>query len=398
MNSKSALSGISILDLTMLAPGPYATLLLGDLGANIIKIESPNYIDRVRYRAPLINELKSEGYGGYFSILNRNKKSLVLDLKKDEGKEIFYNLAKKADVIIESFRPGVKHRLKIDYETIKKINPQIIYCSLTGYGQEGPYKNLPGHDLNYISLSGLVSLNASRGGEPILPSTQVADFGGAMSAVISILSALIARDKHGEGQYLDIALMDVSFSWILSSYIDYFLTSKLPIPAGERLTGGHPGYNVYKTKDGKFISLCALEEKFWENLFDYFKKPEYKDQKLIEIKGKEIKKFLENKFLEKNRDNWVKELKDLDVCVMPVLEMNEVRDDPQVSKRQIFKEFKDKELGTISQIMTPLKLSRTPIEVRCRAPLLGENSDEILSKLGYKNQEIEEFRRKNVIK
>ena len=223
MTGKMALSGIKVLDLTMLAPGPFATMILGDLGAEVIKIESPTKSDRVRNRPPLLNREGEEDYGAYFSILNRNKKSLTLNLKTKEGREIFYALAKKSDVIIEGFRPNVKNRLKIDYDTIKKINPKIIYCSITGYGQKGPYFNDPGHDLNYISLSGSLTLSSKKNNMPEVPSTQVADFGGAMAAVISILSALIAKDKYQIGQFVDIALMDVSFSWLIGVFSNYFV-------------------------------------------------------------------------------------------------------------------------------------------------------------------------------
>ncbi|NHI91155.1 MAG: CoA transferase [Candidatus Lokiarchaeota archaeon] len=397
MDTNSVLFGIKILDLTMLAPGPYATMILGDLGADIIKIESPNKLDPIRNRPPLLNKEGEEVYGAYHSNLNRNKRSLTLNLKSEEGKTIFYKLAKNCDVIIEGFRPDVKKRLKIDYEIIKEINPKIIYCSVTGFGQEGLYYNDPGHDLNYIGLSGSLYLTSKEDSKPIIPSVQVADFGGALCAVISILSALIARNNYQVGQFIDLALIDVSFSWMIGIYNNFFHTKQIPIPSNERLTGGHPGYNIYKTKDGKFISLCALEPKFWENLFNHFKKSEYLNQESIIEKKEEIYSFLKEIFLKKTRDEWIKELKDLEVCICPVLQLNEVMNHPQIKIRKIFKEFDHPNFGKQIQILSPINLSETPIQIRNKAPFLGENSEEILLELGYSKEEIKYFRKNNVI-
>ena len=391
-----ALLGIRVLDLTMLAPGPFATMILGDLGAEVIKIESPLKLDRIRNRPPLLKKEGFEEYGTYYSILNRNKYSLTLDLKAEEGKKIFYELARKSDVNIEGFRPQVKKRLKIDYDTIKKINDKIIYCSMTGFGQQGPYSNYPGHDLNYISLSGSLLLNSNEKKTPIIPSVQVADFGGSMAAVISILSALIARNNNKTGQYLDIALMDVSFSWLIGVFSNYFHTKQKPVPSDERLTGGHPGYNIYKTKDGRYISICALEEKFWINLMRYFEKPEYFKQEILKEKKEEIKAYLKSKFIEKTRDEWIKELKDLEVCLTPILEIDEVKANPQVKMRNILQDWIHPVFGKQIQILSPIKLSETPVQIRRKAPFLGEDSHKILSELGYSDEEIKIFKEKKI--
>ncbi|MHA1797471.1 MAG: CaiB/BaiF CoA transferase family protein [Candidatus Helarchaeota archaeon] len=396
-NKMSVLNNIRILDLTMLVPGPYATRILGDLGAEIIKIESPNRVDIIRNRDPLLNKPNEEKYGSYHANLNRNKKSLTLNLKTEQGRRIFYELSKRSDVIIESFRPNVKKRLKIDYETIKKLNPKIIYCSLTGFGQTGPYSNRPGHDLNYVSLSGMLFLSSQPNSSPLIPNVQVADFGGAMSAVIAILSALIARNKHQIGQYLDIALMDVTFSWLTGIFSSYFLTGEKPIPSKGRLNGGHPGYNIYKTKDGKFVALCALEEKFWKNLLIHLDKPEYSSQKILEKKRNEIKFFLTSKFLEKNRDEWISELESVETCITPVLEINEVIDHPQVKNREIFQEYIHPNFGKQIQVSSPIKLSKTPLQINRKAPFLGENNDDILSELGYNEEEIKNFKENGIV-
>ena len=261
-----ALEGINILDLSRAGPGPFCTMILGDLGAEVIIIEAPSNVSE-----------RQAGFGRtLYRPTNRNKKSIRLNLKSEDGCNIFYQLAEKADVVVEGFRPGVAKRLGIDYPTISKINPRIVYCSITGYGQDGPYHNLPGHDVNYLSFAGVLNLIGERGGRPVIPLNLVADLGGGgMSAVAGILSAIIARDKTGRGQSIDLSVTDSVVSLLTGAAFAYFRGEKIPDRGEVALGGGYPYYNVYETKDGKFISIGCIEPWFWENLCRAIGKEEF---------------------------------------------------------------------------------------------------------------------------
>ncbi|HEX7065458.1 MAG TPA: CoA transferase, partial [Bacillales bacterium] len=254
------LESIRILDLTRLLPGPYCTMLLADFGAEVIKVETPKTGDYARWIEPQLND----GNSAQFHSLNRNKKSMVLNLKSEEGKAVFLQLAQTADVVIESFRPGVMERIGIGYPTLKEINPEIVFCSLTGYGQNGPYAKSPGHDINYLSYSGLLDLQGEQGGRPVVPAAQIADLGGgALPAAVGIMLALFDREKSGQGQFVDIAMLDGVISWLQTILPDY-LATEVPLKRGElALSGGKACYEVYETKDGRYLAVGALEEKFW---------------------------------------------------------------------------------------------------------------------------------------
>ncbi len=227
------LSGIKVLDLSRLLPGPYCTLMMADYGAEVIKIEEPGKGDYIRWRKPAI-----EGIGARHLTVNRNKKSVELNLKTEEGKEIFKKMAADADVILESFRPGVMERLGLGYDEIVKMNKGIVYCSLTGYGQTGPYRNLPGHDINYIGYSGILGLIGEKEGKPVIPGVQVADIGGgSLMALAGICMALFHRERTGEGQYIDVSMMDGAITWLYAAVSDYFASDKLPERGDNRLDG-----------------------------------------------------------------------------------------------------------------------------------------------------------------
>ena len=262
-----ALEGIKVLDLTRVGPGPFCTMILGDLGAEVVIVATPPVIgERQAGVVPPPTDEAGRREAVYGAV-NRNKKSIGLNLRSEEGRHIFYQLAEEADVIVEGFRPGVVKRLGVDYEAIKKINPRIICCSITGYGQDGPYRDLPGHDINYISIAGALNLIGEAGGRPVIPLNLVADYGGGgMSAVIGILSALIARDKTGKGQYVDISLVDSVISLLTDIIGGYFQQGVVPKRGGGAVGGAYPYYNVYETKDGKFVTIGCMEPWLWENL------------------------------------------------------------------------------------------------------------------------------------
>ncbi|WP_085991176.1 CaiB/BaiF CoA transferase family protein [Oceanobacillus senegalensis] len=372
------LQSTRILDLTRLLPGPYCTMLLADFGAEVIKVEEPNDGDYARADEPKLDEDSA-----FFHSINRNKKSVCLDLKSGEGKEQFLKLVETADVVVESFRPGVMKRLGLDYESLKQVNPGIIYCAVTGYGQSGPYASMPGHDINYISYAGLLHLMGERDRKPIQPATQIADIGGgAFPATVGILLAIIEQRKTGEGQLVDISMMDGVISWLQTILPYYFATNKEAKRGEMALSGGKACYGVYETQDGRYLSVGALEEKFWkqfcqiigrEDFIPLLEAPVHEQHRL----AYEIQKII----AEKPQAEWLERFSGMDACIAPVLTMEEMVKDPQVQARDMIQEINHPTLGTTKQIGIPIKLSETPGRIRTHAPKLGEHTDEILEEL-----------------
>jgi crotonobetainyl-CoA:carnitine CoA-transferase CaiB-like acyl-CoA transferase len=376
---KSSLEGIRILDLTRVIPGPYCSLILGDLGCNVIKVEEPGKGDYTR-----------EMDHSLFYALNRNKKSLTLNLKTSEGKRIFCTLAQKADVILESFRPGVTKKFGIDYENVYKINNGIVYCSITAYGQEGPYQMRAGHDLDFVALAGVFSISSA---EPHVLPLAISDLNSGMFAGISILAALFERERGGEGQYIDIALMDSALSWVGTKI---FKKSK-------EAETQYAGFGIFKTKDNRFLSLSAIEDKFWSNLCDTlarsgfvlnFKnlKMDERTTRLIEI-NESIREIIKNKSL---RD-WVDLFSQNDIPFASVNTLEELPFDPQIAFRGLIFDIDHPRFGKMRQVKFPGKLSSTPAKIRTPPPELGEHTEEILQGLGYSTKEIEHFRKSGVI-
>lgn len=373
------LTSIRVLDLSRLLPGPYCSMLLADFGAEVIKIEEPGIGDYARENLP-----KLDKDSAFFHSLNRNKKSVCLNLKSAEGKESFLRLVKEADVVIESFRPGVMKRLGLDYETLREVNPGIIYCAITGYGQDGPYANFPGHDVNYTSYAGLLNLMGERNGKPQIPAAQIADIGGgALPAAVGILLALFGREKTGKGQMVDISMLDGVISWLPTLLPGFLATNEHPKRGELVLSGKLACYEVYQTKDEKWLSVGALELKFWNEFCkaigreDFISKldapMEVQDQMKIEI---------QNIISRKSLDEWMGIFSEVDSCVAPVLSFDEMIENPQVKAREMIKNVNHSELGSIKQVGIPIKLSETPGEIRDLAPKLGEHTKEILEEIG----------------
>ena len=391
--SFDALSGIRVLDLSRLLPGPYCSMMLGDLGAEIIKVEEPGRGDYIRYYLP---KLKAES--AFFLALNRNKRSMTLNLKSERGKKIFIDLVKNVDVVLESFRPGVMEKLGIGYKKLQKSNPKIIVCSISGYGQDGPYAEKAGHDINYLSIAGITGLTKTKDGKPVIPGIQIADIGGGMMAAYCILAAIIDREKTGKGQYIDISMTDAAMTWSTMYLGKYFADGKIPKPSSELLTGQFACYNIYKTKDGGYMSLGALEPQFWsafckaigmEDMIPRQMDEGEKAEKLIS----EVKKI----FLEHTKDEWIELLKNVGCCCEPVNNFDEMLSDPQIIHRKMICEIEHPKEGTIRQINFPGKFSATPARVRLSPPALGQHTEEILKKLGETNKEIVNLRKEKVI-
>lgn len=390
-----ALEGIRVIDLTRLAPGPYCTMFLADLGADVIKIEPGGG------RAALLilpqtdeEEVRRRAHNAE----GRNKRSIVMNLKVREAQEVFYRLAEKADVIIEEFRPGVVKRLGVDYETIKRINPRIIYCSLTGYGQDGPYEQFAGHDINYISTAGAQGIIGERGGRPVVITNLIADYAaGGMHAAIGILAALMARERTGKGQHVDIAMTDGVVSMMHTEIASYFATGRVPTRGNILMFSGSPFYGVYETKDGKYISLGALEPWFYENLCKSLGREDFVAHQWNEEKWEEIGSCFSEIFLTKTRDEWVELLRQTDTCVAPIYSLDEISSDPQLVHRKMVVEIDHPTLGKVKQVGISVKLSETPGSIRSIAPRAGEQTEEILLDLGYTKEGIEELRKSGAV-
>lgn len=389
-----ALHGIKVLDLARLLPGNFCTLLLADYGADVLKIEDTDRGDYGRWHSPRVRTQSA-----YFIGLNRNKKSMKLNLKTEEGRAIFMHLAQKNDVILEGFRPGVTDRLGIGYDAVRKVNPKIIYCSISGFGQDGPYRDKVGHDINYIGIGGILGITGQRGGAPVIPASQIADIGaGGMMATIGILMALIHRRKTGKGQYIDISMLDGVISWLSLFASKYFADGEIPERGGMMLNGQFPCYRVYRTKDDKHITIGALEEKFWKNLCRALGREDLiPHQYATGSEGDEVVSQLEEIFLTKTRDEWVKYLEGFEICHGPVNDFRETFSDPQVLHREMVLEVNHPTEGRIKQVGFPIKFSESPGRVRLPSPGYGEHTKEVLQELGYTEGRIEALKKSGVI-
>lgn len=381
-----ALNGIRILDLTRLLPGPYCSMMLADFGAEVIKIEEPDKGDYARDFPPTQN-----GFGFWHLQLNRNKKSMAVDLKTAEGKEVFFTLLKKADVVMESYRPGVLQRLGIDYEAARKINPKIVYCSLSGYGKKGPRANEADHDINYVSLAGVTSMSGEKNGRPAIPGVLMADMNAASLAAVSILIALRHADKTGEGQEIEVALYNSALSLMPGAASLYFGSGIVAERGNNWLTGAYANYNIYQTKDHRYLTVGALEKKFWTNLCIVLERTDMIDLLDDEKKHEEVKRELTKVFGQKTLAEWVNLLTGKDTCTTPVLNFDEALSAEQTLANDMVLNIDDPEVGSYRQMGFPIKMTRTPGSLRKRAPRLGENTAEILNEYGYSEEEIKKF-------
>jgi crotonobetainyl-CoA:carnitine CoA-transferase CaiB-like acyl-CoA transferase len=389
------LSGYKIIDCSRLLPYQYCTLLLGDLGSEVLKIEEPGRGDYGRWDD--FNEPGRERLA--FPMANRNKKSLTLNLKEKAGREILLKLAQKYDVLLETFRPGTMERLGLDYRSVKEVNPRIIYCSGTGFGQTGPYRLKAGHDINYISLAGILGVCGIQTGRPVIPGVPFADMvGGGVFTALAIIAALLGRENTGEGKYIDVAMTDVMTSLNIMN-IAIALTQKtgrgmMPFS----LRGLSLCYNVYKTKDGKFVSIGDLESKFWRNLCTEIGREDLIDKNYHNYQdGDETTESLKILFASKTQAEWIEFMKGVDDCFSPVYSPEETLDDPHLKSRGMITHMADPQRGEMLQIGFPALFSEELDYKRSPAPFLGENTGEILRELGYSLEEIEKLKSNGTI-
>ncbi len=385
----SFLQGIRILDLSRLLPGPYATLLLSDLGAEVIKIEEPGAGDLLRLTPPF-----HEGWSYPFAMLNRNKKSVAINLKTREGRDLFLRMAGRADAILESFRPGVVKRLGIDYSAAREANPKIVYCSLSGYGQSGPRRDRPGHDVNYAGYAGLLSLTGSE--RPEFPGVPVADLAGGMFAAFSLLAALAGRDKPGAGCYLDLAMTDAVVSWLTIHLAQLYSGGAVPAPAESVLLGAFPCYAIYETADGKHMTVGALEPKFWQNLCDALDRKAYGADQFNREKRAGVFEDLRATFNTKPRHAWLEFFAGRDVPVGPVNSLEEAIADEQLRQRGLIRALTVGS-ATFQHVAFPARIEGVREKEDRPPPTLGQHTREVLLELGYTAEAVESLRASAVV-
>jgi crotonobetainyl-CoA:carnitine CoA-transferase CaiB-like acyl-CoA transferase len=388
------LEGIRVLDLSRLAPGPYCSMLLGDMGADVLLVEAPPEALHSVAASHLRAEGEEEAERALaYNALARNKRSIVLNLRQEEARQVFYRLAESADVVLEGFRPGVVKRLGVDYETLRPRNPRLVYCSLSGYGQDGPYAGMVGHDINYISIGGALGAIGWPGQPPAIPLNVIADFaGGGLHAAFAILAALLAREKTGRGQYLDIAMSDGVMYLLAMAYTLYFYNGTVVHPGEHVLNGAAPNYNVYQTKDGGWISLGSLEPHFYANLCRALGREDFIPYQYDASKREEVFSHFREQFRTRTRDEWFEYLQQSDICVAPVYSLDEAAADPHNLARHMVVEVEHPRLGPVRQVGIGPKLSETPGGVRTTAPRAGQHTDEVLASLSYTRQQIEGLR------
>ena len=385
------LDDVRILDLSRLAPGPFCSMLLADLGADVLVIEPPP--DSKAGQGPNLGR----GVEAY-NALGRNKRSMILNLRDDDARAVFYTLVESADVVLEGFRPGVVQRLKVDYETLREKNPRLVYCSLSGYGQTGPYAGMVGHDINYISIGGALGMIGWPDQPPAIPMNVIADFAaGGLHAAYGILAALHARERTGRGQFVDIAMSDGVLYLLASAVSGYYATGRAPQAGATVLNGSVPHYNVYQCGDGGWISLGSLEPHFWANLCRAMGREEFIAHQYDAEKRDEIFAHFRQQFKTKTRDEWFEILKQTDICAAPVYSLGEALNDPHNLARNMVVEVEHPAVGKVKQVGIATKLSDTPGAVRAPAPAPGQHTDEVLASLGFDAEQISALRDRGAV-
>jgi len=385
--SAPALEGVRVLDLSRLLPGGFCSLLLADFGAEVLKVEDTGMGDYVRWAPPHYEGAEESAGSSLFLSLNRNKRSIRINLKEERGREVLLRLARDHDVLLESFRPGVLDRLGVGWERLREANPALVHCAITGYGQDGPYRDRSGHDMNYLGLVGLLGLTGERGGPPVQAAGQIADIGGgALMAAFGILAALRERDRSGEGQFVDISMADGSLSWLAMVAGRYFCDGVVPRRGDLELAGALICYRPYACADG-WVTLGALEPKFWQA---WCRGVEREDliERQFERPGSEAHAEVERLFLERTREQWCEFASQHDCCLEPVLDLDEALESELVRAREMVVELDQPGAGKVRQVAPPVKLSRTPARVHAPGPVLGEHTDAVLLAAGYSEEEV----------
>ena len=371
------LDGVRVLDLTRLLPGNHCTLLLADLGADVVKVEEPGRGDYVRWFEPLI-----DGVSAIHRAVNRGKRSVALDLKTAEGVDALRRLVAGADALIESFRPGVMDRLGVGYEALSAENPRLVWCSISGYGQDGPYRDRVGHDLNYLGYAGVLHAAGPPDGVPWPPPVQPADLAAGMAGALGVVSSLMDAERTGRGRFVDASIFDAAVSWGAIAMALLLGTGSPPPRGGAMLTGGLACYRVYRTADGGLLSVAALEERFWGNLCQAVEAPELVGGHLDPAEQGRIVARLEEIFASRPRDEWVERLAGLETCVGPVLDVAEAMEDPQVRHRGLAEVD-----GEVVGPGSTMRVSGAEPALR-PAPGLGEHTEEVLREAGLSDEEL----------
>ena len=393
-----ALQDIQVLDLTRALAGPFCTLMLGDYGADVIKIEIPETGDDTRHWGPPFIGDES----AYFLSINRNKRSLTLNFKEQEAIKIFLKLVEKADVVVENFTPGVMKRFGLDYEAVKAINPSIIYCSISGFGQDGPYQNRPAYDQIMQGVSGLMSITGEPDGEPQKVGIAVSDIGAGMWAAFAVMTALHHRSNSGDGQHIDISMLDAQVAWMTYQAAYFFANEEPP----KRLGAAHPTlvpYQAFMSQDGKYVNVAVGSERLWERFCEGVNRMDLKDDPNFAQNGDRVRNrstlvpLLQEYFLTKPADYWVDALQAVNVPAGPINDLADVFSDPQILHREMLVEIPHPTLKSIKQTGLPLKFSVTPGAFDKHPPLLGEHNEEILNSLGYSAQDIADLTNNAVI-
>lgn len=384
------LSSLKVLDFTTLLPGPFGAMILADWGAEVVRVESPTRPDMVRMLPPM-----DDGISACHGFLNRSKKSLALDLKKQDAVAAVRRLVKEYDIVVEQFRPGVMDRLGVGYEALKAENPGLIFCSITGYGQTGPFKQRAGHDLNYLSIAGVTGYNGRKGSGPAPINVQVADVaGGSYHAVMSILAAVIHRQQTGEGQHLDISMTDAAFSMHALTAPPALVGGVEPELEATQLNGGS-FYDCYETADGRWLSVAGLEPQFFAQFCQAIGHPEWSGKGLAlnpDIQGP-LKQDIAKVMKTRTFAEWVAVFSALDACVEPVLSFNEACEHPHIQERELLVEVPTASGGTQRQLASPVKFSATPPRYDFTGAALGAHTDEVLKGAGFSEEEIAAMRK-----
>jgi alpha-methylacyl-CoA racemase len=384
----TALAGLKVLDLSRLLPGGFCTLLLADLGAEVLKVEDTGMGDYVRWATPKYEGADDSAASALFLALNRGKRSIRLNLKEEQGREVLLRLVRKYDVLVESFRPGVMDRLGVGYERLRRENAGLVYCAITGYGQDGAYRDRSGHDMNYLGLVGLLGLTGERDGPPVQAAGQIADVGGgSLMAALGILAALRERDRSGEGQFVDVSMADGALSWLALVAGRFLCDGEVPRRGELELAGGLICYRPYACKDG-WVTLGALEPKFWQAWCRGVGREDLVD-KQFEKPGSEAHAEVERVFLERTREEWQSFASQHDCCLEPVLDLDEALGSELVRAREMVVELEQPgATHSVRQLGVPVKLSRTPGSPQGPGPAFGQHTHEVLGELGLSSEEI----------
>ncbi|MCI0794347.1 MAG: CoA transferase [Chloroflexi bacterium] len=393
-----ALEGIRVLDLTRALAGPFCTLMLGDNGADVIKVEMPGSGDDTRkWGPPFIGEESA-----YFLSINRSKRSLTLNLREPQAKEIFLKLAENSDVLVENFTPGVMERFGLAYDEVKQTNPKIVYCSISGFGQDGPYRNRPAYDQIMQGISGLMSITGEPDGEPQKIGIAVTDIGAGMWSAFAIMAALHHREQHGEGQYIDVSMMDAQVAWLTYQAAYFFANGEPP----KRMGAAHPTlvpYQAFMCQDGKYINVAVGSERIWARFCQGVRREDLQNDPEYAVNSDRVRNraklvpMLQEYFLTRPVADWVEDLQEANVPCGPINDLADVFADPQVLARNMYVEIPHPTLGSIKQTGLPIKFSLTPGRIDRHPPLLGEHNQEILEDLGYSVAQVDEMKENAII-